>query len=526
MIETLKLKVEKLPLSETTLSSPTIVDYLDQNPKLQDFVGAYPSVESFGAAIKNRNFPSENREALVKVFNEQYSELVLSGKLKTNITTLQNENSFTVTTGHQLNIFTGPLFFIYKIVSTIRTCQILKEHYPENNFIPVYWMASEDHDFAEINHFNLFGKEYRWDCPQHGAVGHFELEGLSEIIDSIKDCPDIFKEAYLNCSNLAEATRKIVNHLFGDYGLVVLDPDHPSLKRMFGHIIKDELLLQNTVRQVEERTEALASNGYKTLVTPREINLFYLKDGIRERIVKAGEQYEVLDTDILFSEPQLLEELENHPERFSPNVILRTLYQETILPNLAYVGGPGEVSYWMQFKSTFDHYRIPFPILIPRNNALVVTKSLTQKIDRLGLSPADLFLEAHDLKSRFIERNTNATLDLKEEQRQLKLVFEQVIDKIKAIDGSLTGYIKAEESKALKNLDQIEKRLKKAEERNQEIAVNQLIGLKEKLFPEGNLQERHQNFLNFYINNPQFIEDLMEHLDPFDFSFYVLLENG
>ncbi|GJM30103.1 MAG: putative cysteine ligase BshC [Cyclobacteriaceae bacterium] len=526
MIDTLKLKVEKLSLSETGAFTANLLDYLDQNPKLEKFVGSYPSIESFDAAIQNRQFPPESRRSLVKVLNQQYSGLVLSGKLIKNITALKNDQSFTVTTGHQLNIFTGPLFFIYKIVSTIRVCQILKEHYPAYDFVPVYWMASEDHDYAEINHFNLFGKEYRWDCPQHGAVGHFQLDGLSGIIEQIRDCPDFFEDAYLNSSNLAEATRKIVNHLFGDYGLIVLDPDHPDLKSTFSPLMKDELLQQNTFQQVSASTEDIANNGYKTLVSPREINLFYLKEQLRERIVRAEGKYEVLGTDISFTEQQLLDELDQHPERFSPNVIMRTVYQETILPNLAYIGGPGELTYWMQFKSVFDHYQIPFPILIPRNNALVISKSLAKKIDKLELKVADLFLSDQELKSKFIEKNSNATLDLQAEQQQLKLVFEQIHDKIKAIDGSLTGYIKAEENKALKNLHQIEKRLKKAEEQNQEIAVNQLLGVKEKLFPDGNLQERHQNFLNFYINNPQFIEDLMEHLDPFDFSFYVLFENG
>jgi bacillithiol biosynthesis cysteine-adding enzyme BshC len=525
-IDSLKLRTEKIPLSDTSYFSSTFLDYLDQNPKLKDFVSTYPTPQAFEELIENRHFPAENRTSLVKVLNEQYAELALSGKLIQNIAALKNENCFTITTGHQLNIFTGPLFFIYKIISTIKACQILKEQYPQSDFVPIYWMASEDHDFAEINHFNLFGKEYRWESHQRGAVGRFNLEGITEVLEQLKDCPKLFEEAYREGKNLAEATRNIVNQLFWDYGLVVIDADHRDLKKIFTPVIRDEIINQNTFQRVVKSTEALQAKGYKTLVTPREINLFYLKQGLRERIVKKGKRYEILGNDLSFSQQELLEELKNYPERFSPNVVLRTLYQETILPNLAYIGGPGELSYWLQFKSIFDYYQLPFPVLFPRNNVLYVTKPNAKKKAKLGLSIEDIFLDPNTLKATFVERNSGTALNLNSEKASIKATYEEITDKIKAIDRSLTGYIKAEENKALKNLDHIEKRLKKAEERNQEMTVTQVMGLKEKLFPNGSLQERHQNFLNFYINNPGFIDELMDHLDPFDLSFHILLEDG
>jgi bacillithiol biosynthesis cysteine-adding enzyme BshC len=525
MIDTLKFSLEKLPLPDTSYFSPVFLDYLDQNPKLNEFAGVYPAPEAFKELIENRNFPIENRDTLVQVLNEQYAGLELSEKLIQNFSALKSPNSFTVTTGHQLNIFTGPLYFIYKIISAINACKILAEEYPEYQFIPVYWMASEDHDFAEINHFNLFGKQYRWHSDQKGAVGRFNPQGISEILDDLRECPEIFEDAYRNSETLAAATTKIVNHLFGDQGLVVIDPDHTELKRLFAPILKDELVNQNTFQQVKHSSEALQAHGYKTLVTPREINLFYLQDGLRERIVEHGDRYEVLETEKSFSESEMLKEVDEFPERFSPNVVLRTLYQETILPNLAYIGGPGELSYWLQFKSSFDHFNLPFPALMPRNNVLVVNRVNTKKKEKLGLSIEDLFLDPQDLKSLFVERNATAAIDLASEKQAISTTFDKILKKIKAIDGSLAGYIKAEENKALKNLDQIEKRLIKAEERNQETTLNQVLGLKEKLFPEGNLQEREQNFLNFYINNQAFLDELRSLLDPFDFNFQVILEN-
>lgn len=526
MLNTLALRLEKLSFAETGGFSQGFLDYLAEKPTLKEFYQTFPTIQNFQDVIENRSFPMERRSDLVEVINEQYDGLVLSGKMLKNLALLKKSTCFTVTTGHQLNIFTGPLYFIYKIISTINACRVLQQHYPDYQFVPVYWMASEDHDFAEINHFHLFGKEYVWETSQEGAVGRFNTDGITEILDELPECPQLFKDAYQAGNSLADATRHIVNELFGDYGLVVVDADHARLKKNFIPILKDELVHHQAYARVLKSSEKMQDIGYKTLVTPREINLFYLTDETRERIVKKDGRYEVLGTNISFSEKEIHSLLEKHPECFSPNVVLRTLYQEYILPNLAYVGGPGELSYWLQFKSTFDHYKIPFPVLLPRSSALIINKGLMKKYHKLNLGVSDIFKPAPDLKDAFLEENAEQTLDLQKEKQLLEKVYQQLLEKAIQVDGSLAGYVRSEETKAQKMLDQIEKRLKKSEEQNQEISVRQLIGLKDKLFPQGQLQERHDNFLNFYMNNPRFIQELVEHLDPFDFKFHVIMEDG
>ena len=387
-------------------------------------------------------------------------------------------------------------------------------------------MASEDHDFAEINHFNLFGNQYTWETAQEGAVGRFSTGDMDQILQVIPELPQFFQDAYGQGQTLAQATRHIVNELFGDSGLIVVDADHPKLKQQFIPIIQDELAHHHTNALVQKSSEKMLQMGYKTLVTPREINLFYLTDETRRRLVKKDGRYEVLGTDISFSAKEIKSLLDKHPECFSPNVVLRTLYQETILPNLAYIGGPGELSYWLQFKSTFDHYNVPFPVLLPRNCALIINKGQMKKINKLELQVDDLFLQAPALKTTFINRTAEQLLDLNRERELLEKLFMLIIDKAQQVDGSLAGYVRAEESKMRKILEHIEKRLKKAEEQKQETSIKQLMTLKDKLFPQGGLQERHDNFLNFYLNNPQFIMELQEHLDPFDLRFHILMDHG
>lgn len=519
------MTIEKLDFSSTGSFSNIFLDYLAAKPGLQKFYHRPPVLESFPDQIQEKQLDVRQRILLTEVLQKQYKgNITPSETVSTNIESLKKDKTYTITTGHQLNIFTGPVYFIYKIVTVINLCKKLKEAYPEYHFVPVYWMASEDHDFEEINHFNLFGKTYTWHTNQQGAVGRFHPDGISEILESLPEPVPLFEEAYRSHSNLADATRHFVNELFAKEGLVVLDADDPALKASFRQVIADDLQQHHANKLVGEASEALDNLDYKTQVFPREINFFYLQDQLRERIIQKNDHFQVKNAKFTFSQEKILEELEAHPERFSPNVILRPLYQEMVLPNLAYVGGPSEIAYWLQLKPVFDYYQVPFPILVPRNFALIINKSNNRKLQKIPIQVKDLFLDTETLVKKFVESNAENSISLQEERNALEKVYQHIKEKVIAVDKGLEGFIGAETNKAIKSLSNIEKRLKKSEEKNQETAVKQLRSLKEKLFPEGNLQERKENFLNFYVNNPGFIDELLRHLDPLDFRFNVINE--
>lgn len=517
--------LEKIDFSKTQAFSSTFLDYIQQKEILAPFYHRFPSATALIQQAEEKQLDLSVRQTLSRVLSKQYQGLELRKEVSDNISSLKEPHTYTVTTGHQLNIFSGPLYFIYKIVTVIKACEELKAQAPDKHFVPVYWMASEDHDFAEINHFQLFGQTYRWESDQQGPVGRFALDGIKEVLAQLPESVEIFEKAYTECSNLADATRHFVNALFGQYGLLVLDADNSELKKIFLPVIQDELTMQSSAALSEQSSEKLEALGYKAQIYPREINLFYMQDGLRERIVKTVEGYEVLNTNITFTNESLLHESTLYPERFSPNVVLRPLYQEMILPNIAYVGGPAEVAYWLQLKSVFDHYQVSFPALMPRNFALIINKGLARKIEKLGLDSSDLFLAIHDLKKNYLMANAEGEISLKEEIDILEQVFESIRHKAMTVDKSLDGFIGAEASKTLKNLENIEKRLKKAEEKNQETAMTQIEQIKEKLFPGGGLQERKENMLNFYLNQPLLIEELMKHFSPFDYRFHVLKDH-
>jgi bacillithiol synthase len=366
--------------------SPIIVDYLNEESALKPLYNRFPDIKNFESLIQekqiNFNDNVNKRRILVDELTNQYSNLVSSETTLNNIKLLNNSNTFTITTGHQLNLFTGPLYFLYKIISTINLCKELKSNYPHQNFVPIYWMATEDHDFEEINYFSFKGKKFRWNKETSGPVGRLSTDGLNEVftffakeIGSGKNAEflkNLFEQSYVKHSNLADATRYLANELFGNYGLVILDADNRNLKKVFSSYIKSELLQKKSFDKVNETIAKL--HDYTIQVNPREINLFYILDQLRDRIIFENDIYKVNNTTIKFSQSEILVELENFPERFSPNVILRPLYQEVILPNLCYIGGGGEIAYWLELKSTFELHQVTFPILMLRNSVLEMVR--------------------------------------------------------------------------------------------------------------------------------------------------------
>lgn len=519
------MELKKLTFEEANNFSSLFLDYLSQKPKLSEFYNQFPSREGILNILENRNFPAESRITLCNSLKKQYKKIDLPDKVSVNLELLKDSNTFTITTGHQLNIFTGPLYYIYKLVTIINTTKKLKEAYPQYNFIPVYWMATEDHDFEEISYFNLFGKKYQWETDQKGAVGKFDPASISQILEEMPEESPLFKNAYTNADTLTDAVRTYVNELFGKEGLLIIDPDDKELKSLFKDVITSDVFDQEPHKQANYNTGQLEKLGYKSQVFAREINFFYMKGDIRERIEKQGETFQVLNTNISYTAAEMRQLIDEEPAVFSPNVILRPLFQETILPNLAYIGGPSEVVYWLQLKGIFDHFKTSFPALMPRNFALVVNTASSKKMDKVGLSIEQLFSDSHTIKKNYLEAEAENEFNLNTEKEQILEFFEELKKKASQIDGSLEGFIGAESAKTIKNLDNIEKRLRKSEERKHETALNQIEGIKDKLFPGGGLQERHDNFLNFYLNNPNFINELLEKFDPFDFSFNILIDN-
>jgi len=511
---------------------PLMNDYLDQKEHLKPLYNRFPSLENFKDQIteKHTNYPDSNREILHSVLTKHYAQIAISDFTARNIEAIKESNTFTVTTGHQLNLFTGPLYFLYKIISTINLTKELKQAYPDKNFVPIYWMATEDHDFEEINYFNFKGKKFRWNKESSGPVGRMSTDGLEAVFDvfaselglgkNAEELKNMFGSAYLKHNNLADATRYLANVLFGSYGLVILDADDVALKTLFIPYIKEELLHQMSHKKVSETSELLSD--YKIQVNPREINLFYIEDDLRERIILEDSTYFVNTKEIKFTEEELLKELEIHPEKFSPNVIMRPLYQEVILPNLCYIGGGGEIAYWLELKSYFEASKITFPVLLLRNSVVLATEKQANKADKLSLTWRDLFLNQLALKDKVVKKESAFNLDFSEQKMFLEVQFAKLREIAKLTDASFTGAVNAQEKKQVKGLNNLEKRLIKAEKKRHVEKLNRIIELQNELFPYEGLQERTLNFSEFYlVSGNRLIEGLMQELKPLALDFTI-----
>lgn len=519
------MQLKKIPLAEARAFTPFFLDYLEQTDSLKPFYNRFPEIENFREQIseKSKSFSAHHREVLVNTLQKQYKNTETTQRVKENIAALSSADTFTVTTGHQLNIFTGPLYFIYKIVTVINACKKLKSAYPEKNFIPVYWMASEDHDYDEIKYFRLYGKKYTWETDQKGAVGRFSTKGFDQLIGQLPGDVGIFRDAYLKNKNLSGAVRAYVNHFFGNEGLVVLDPDDRDLKALFKKVMHEDVIKCSTLQLVDKANKELESNNYKTQVYCRDINFFYLDNNIRSRIEKNDNQYKVVDSSLVFSEDQVRTIIENEPEKFSPNVILRPLYQEFILPNLAYVGGPAEIIYWLQLKNIFSFHKMPFPILMPRNFGLVIEHHIERKFEKTGLEHNQLFEEKNFLFNHWVLKNSKHNLTVGPERTTVSEIFRALQQRAEAIDKTLAPFIAAEGKRTLNSLEKIERKMLRAEKRLQEDKLRQIEAVKDALFPNGSLQERTDNFLNFYQQDGEFIQKLIATFDPFDFRLHILI---
>ncbi|WP_445384636.1 bacillithiol biosynthesis cysteine-adding enzyme BshC [Robiginitalea sp. IMCC44478] len=532
------MKAEGIPFKETGYFSSLITDYLDQNPDLSQFYNRFPEIQAFEEQIKEKgsHYPGANRAILVKALQRQYKEIQIGSQTSRNLQALRDENCFTVVTGHQLNLFTGPFYFFYKIVSTVKLTRQLRQHYPEYSFVPVYWMATEDHDFEEINHFNFRGKAFHWNREGAGAVGRMSTEGLQEVYrqfaadlgpgDAASELKKLFREAYLEHPRLADATRFLVNTLFGETGLVILDGDDKELKAVFTPHMEADIFDNLGHKAVNDQITQLQSleRDYPVQVTPREINYFYLQQGIRERLVEENGFFHVLNTDMKFSPGELKAELQQYPERFSPNVITRPLYQETILPNLCYIGGGGELAYWLELRKYFHKSQVPFPILLLRNSAVLVSEKQARKAHKLNIGLQELFLDQQRLIDKKVREISEIDIDFSPQREHLQKQFRELYALAEQTDKSFLGAVKAQEVKQLKGLDNLEKRLLKAQKRKLKDHVNRLTILQNALFPNGNLQERSRNFAEFYIaTGPGLIDDLLGAFNPLSEEFSILI---
>ena len=542
----MKFNATQIPYRATGLFSNLVNDYMESKGTAQSFVEYNATIDGYKKAIEQRASFSTNRKVLVEVLQNQYTQLTkeVSGSsalnnkesfklVNDNVHLLLKENTFTVTTAHQPNIFTGPLYFIYKIVHAIQLAAELKKQFPQHNFVPVYYMGSEDADLQEVGSYNLAGEAYQWNTKQKGAIGRMKvddeliqllqnLEGYWSVKPLGKEALEVLKQAYQKGKTISEATLALVHGYFGRYGLVVIQPDDAKLKSLFIDVMEKELRTGFSQKAIGATKEKLAST-YHVQSDGRDLNLFYLKENSRARIEKQGSTYTIVDTDIRFTEEEIVKELHANPERFSPNVILRGVYQETILPGVAFIGGGGELAYWMELKNVFNEVKVHYPILQLRNSFMFMNEKQTAHWNSLGFTLEHLFKPVLELELGYIKNQTKENLALTNHIASLNDLYTSIQQDVIKIDTSLGDHAKNLSIQAQKKLALLEKKMIRAEKRKQQTSIDRIQAIKGSLFPRNSLQERVENFAEWLGDYGwDWVEAIMQHSTTLNPSFTII----
>jgi bacillithiol biosynthesis cysteine-adding enzyme BshC len=528
------MKATSIPRNLTNCFSEQQLLISNHQKSLEDFIEKPFSKEAFSSQIelKSKNYLHSNRKLLQSVLISKYSELDNNAQVLKNIEKLSDENCYTITTGHQLSLLSGPIYFIYKILHVIKQCEELKKIHPNYHFVPVFWMASEDHDFEEIKSISLFGKSLSWKTEQSGAVGRMNLSELQHALDDFKELfnntfsTEIFDlVSQMVGKTYGEAFFRFIHYMFSEFGLVIIDGDQKEFKKSFSRIMKLEIETQFSYQAVIQTNEKLTKSNFKIQVNPREINLFYLSEMSRDRILKIDSGFRIGNK--LFSKSDILALIDSEPECFSPNVILRPLYQEFLLPNLCYIGGTSELNYWLQLKKAFESAEIHYPLIQARVSALLLDNVSAEKIQKFKLKTLNLFQSLVELKKQVLLELESENIDFQLIDFQFAQLKNDFLAKSNQIDPAHNSRVGAEFTKIEKQLTHLKFQLEKSIKNKHEKTLIGLEQLKNKLFPNDELQERNINFFQFCPDGKfkDKLHDLKKLIQPFD-SDFLILENG
>jgi len=511
--------------------TPLVLDYLAQAEALRELYSHTPDLAGLRQAAEARNFDPASRLTLCIALAEQYKGMALPDAVRDNLAALCKPDALTITTGHQLCLFGGPLYLTFKILNVVRLARTMTAELGRP-VLPVFWMASEDHDRPEIDHTWINGTKVQWPGKSAGAVGQLRLHDIDAVLQQAVDAlgpgahaaeiRDLLYACYRSDRTLAEATRHFIHALFGRFGVLIVDGDDPTLKQLFAPLMQEELLNQVAQRSVQYANERIAEH-YKVQAHAREINLFHLRPGHRSRIVEEEGHFRVLDGGPSWTSEALLAEVQDHPERFSPNVLLRPVYQETILPNIGYVGGGGELAYWLQLRWLFQGLRVPMPVVLLRTSVGFIAPKALKQWQSIGLSMEELFAPLELLKAQVASRHASFSTSVEEERSTLEHFYAALAAKASAADPTLQAAVEARAKAAQKGMERIGKSLVRAAKRKEHETLARMDAVHAAVFPGGGLQERRDNILPMLAaHGDGFLDELLEKLDLLAQEFTLL----
>jgi bacillithiol biosynthesis cysteine-adding enzyme BshC len=502
------------------------VDYVTDHQQVRKYYGSdFRSDAEWQTLLGRVTSRAINRSPLAQILSEQNRNFHCGVRTLANIDALLNENTVAVVTGQQIGLFTGPLYTIYKTITTIKLAESLGAKFPAYTFVPVFWLEGEDHDVDEVSSVQVLSATQNllrltYPPPQEpgaknsGAVADIEFSApISALLEQLDqsliqsefhaNVLDLIRAAYQPGMTFIKAFVHLMNVLFEDKGLIFLNPHDSAIKRILAPVFRKEIAESpRTCQLVIEQSEELEKH-YHAQAKPRSLNLFVFHGTGRFPLEPHPDGYSLKGTRQHFTSEQIQNALDQTPEIFSPNVVLRPIAQDYLLPTIAYVAGPAEVAYFAQLKSVYESFQIPMPIIFPRASVTLLEERIEKVLTRFNLFPIDLLQEIE-----FIKRNV--TQQISEFRAEALFVstqgtIEESLNSIRtglhAIDPTLVGALDNTISKMKGNLDVLREKTIAAQQRQHEVALRQIEKAALSLFPNSNFQERELNviyFLNKY----------------------------
>lgn len=524
---------QRVPIPDLHHFSTFDRSFAARDPALRNFLSPIIGKKTLEDQLRRKSETYLMREALCRCLDRQYTGMELPKAVSDNLLALRHPGTFSVTTAHQPLLFGGKLYVLYKALSTILLARSLTELLG-SNIVPIFVIGSEDHDLEEVRYFKLFHSQLAWEPVGLGPVGRKPMHNIPQLLleaeNAFKTLPfgqyaiELLRASYGPMDTFAGSFRKLLHQLLGPLGLIIVDPDDAELKRGFGATIKEELSQGFSLPLVTSNIASIEAAGFKAQAHPREINLFYLDEGVRARIERNQDGiFHAIDTPYTWTASGIEALVDEHPEMFSPNVILRPLYQETILPNLAFIGGGGELAYWIQLKEVFQAKAIPYPILHRRQSACLVDQSTRNRMDKLGIGWEDLSSPIEEKLKEFVLSLEKDPVDLSNERAAMMQVLEGIRERARSIDSTLQRSLDATEHQIIKLLESFETRMVRGVKHRHESEVQQFRNLFDKVHPNQSLQERHEDFMTWIARfGPDLIDRLLASIQPLEPDFVYL----
>jgi bacillithiol biosynthesis cysteine-adding enzyme BshC len=524
------------------------LDYLYEFENVKEFYKYnFRDQDQFQKIFKKINESERiNPSLLKKNLLSQYSGLTTSNKTKKNITLLSKDNTLAVVTGQQLGLLGGPIYTFYKIITTLKLSKHLNDKYDDYNFVPVFWMEGDDHDFNEVRSINVIGtantiknigyKEQIDPDDAKKSVGTLELDdALDEFFNVLDDNlrQTDFKDPLLSSlknyysigKTFTTSFRELIHALFDEYGLVILNPSDKKVKEILKPVFKKEII------DFREHTEKLVNVSarleevYHAQVKVKPVNLFYSTDDGRYSIEPVENEFRLKRKRISFTQEEILEKVDKESERFSPNVLLRPICQDFLLPTAFYVGGPSEISYFAQVTPLYEFYKLQTPVIYPRSSATLLESNINKTLEKYDISFNDIFMGADELKKKVVDSLTENNVDdvFSETEKEVELAIDRLRERLYDVDKTIADTSKKYRSKIFNSLNELKGKAEQAQNQKFEVTLRQMDRASTMLFPSNNLQERELNYTYFANKYGEgFLKRLYDDLNTDKFEHQVI----